>query len=465
MTQRNTSPGVDAYREQISTLFATSPTSDHQQSIGLELELLPLKMNGPGNPKPIAISDEKGTGVLDIIRKNNETSTDLLYAPKEDGTPHFKATSGGNITFEPGGQIEYSSSGCYYLNEAIAEMVKHIGLINASLSPEHIKLFHGGMNPWHSVDEIGLKMQKPRYRAMDEYFQAIGPYGQQMMRLTLSIQVNLDFGCHQTARQRWFASNLLAPVLCAIFGNSPFLEGKATGFKSYRSFIWQNMDPCRTGFPNPEDLSCPEIDQVDQYLTYALDAYVIKLYREAVLNNKKERFISFKQWMETDNPNLQPNMSEWEDHISLLFPEVRPKGFLEFRTLDGPSENWWTVPIVLLTSILYDPKALNLTLELLEPYCKTLKQMLHKASQLGTSAFPDIARKVFRIALESEYADIPTELREHCERFYTTFTQQERNPADDLLDINGGKMFSVQQFRDHEQKLRETLSPPDYTHF
>ncbi len=456
---------MEAYRDHVATLFATAPTSDHKQSVGLELELLPLKNDSNGKPITVDITNNANTGVLDIIRQTEETSADLIYSPREDGTPQFKSADGGNITFEPGGQIEYSSSECFHLNEAVSEMVKYISFIRRSLNKENIDLYHGGINPWHTISEVGLRMQKPRYMEMDQYFQDLGPYGQQMMRLTLSIQVNLDFGDDLTARKRWFAANLLAPVMCAIFGNSPFAQNRATGYKSYRSFIWQNMDPCRTGFPNPENLSCPEMDQVDQYLIYALDAYVIKLYHDAAVNNERERFISFRQWMEGKHPRFKPDMKDWENHISLLFPEVRPKGFLEFRTLDGPSQSWWTVPIVLLSSILYDHKALAQTLELLDPYCQSLEKMIQNASKKGVSAFPDIVKKIFLISLNSEYTEIPSDLREHSERFFTSLTDRERNPADDLLELNNGEIFTLSQFNDHEQKLTETLSPPDYTIF
>lgn len=465
MTQKSPRLAIEAYREHITTLFATSPTSDHQQSIGLELELLPLKKGEGEIPVSVDISNRNKTGIQDIIEITAEASGDLEFSPRSDGTPQFISADGGNITFEPGGQVEYSSSSCFHISDAISEMVKYVRIMRNSLSENEIDLFHGGMNPWHAIEDVGLKMQKSRYRQMDQYFQSLGPYGQQMMRLTLSIQVNLDFGDQNTAKRRWFAANLLAPIMCAIFGNSPFAQGQASGQKSFRSFIWQHMDPCRTGFPNPEKLSCREMNQADQYLIYALDAYVVKLYHDAVLNNEPEKLISFRQWLDGNHPRLLPDMNDWEDHISLLFPEVRPKGFLEFRTLDGPSQNWWTIPIVLLSSILYDDKSLNKTLELLDPYCKTLAEMMQQAAKSGVTAFPEIAKTIFEIALNSEYTGIPTELQNHCERFYTELTHKGRNPADELLEINNGEVFSISQFREYELRTRDILNPPANTLF
>lgn len=456
---------MEELREHVTSIFATAPSSNHHQSVGLELESLPLKRSGGKIPEPVDITNDEESGICDILRKTAATSPELEFEPKRDETPQFNTAEGGNISFEPGGQVEYSSSECFKPVTAIEEMVKYIRMIGKSFADNGIDLFHGGINPWHGISEVGLKMQKPRYRAMNDYFQAIGPYGQQMMRLTLSIQVNLDFGTRQTARSRWFAANLLAPVMCAAFGNSPFAGNNNTNLKSYRSFIWQNMDNCRTGFPNPKNLDCPEMDQVDQYLIYALDAYVIKLYHDAVVNGDSNRFVSFRQWMADGHPRLTPDMDEWETHISLLFPEVRPKGFLEFRTLDGPSTNWWTVPIVILSSILYDTRSLELILKLMEPHCRYLNNMMKQAAEKGVSAFPEIVSSVFQIAFNSRYSEIPPELLNHSERFFAHFIHRGRNPADDLLEINNGRVFSLEQYRDHELKSRDILAPPDNTLF
>ena len=465
MTQNKPLPDLKEYREYITTLFTTDPVSVHKQSIGLELELLPLQNCDNQTPIPVEIigNDEKGT--LDLLKQTAGTTSELDFSPREDGTPQFTSASGGNITFEPGGQIEYSSSECIKPEEAIIETVKYIDILSNSLAAEKIQLFHGGMNPWYTVPEVGLKMQKPRYLKMDKYFQELGPYGQEMMRLTLSLQINLDFADPDSGRKRWIASNLLAPIMCAIFGNSPFAHNRSTGLKSYRSFIWQTMDHCRTGFPNTEKCLCADNQSVDQYLAYALDAYVIKLHHDAVQHGNKERLISYRQWLTSGHPRLQPDISEWKDHINLLFPEVRPKGFIEFRTLDGPSGSWWTVPIMLLTAILYDESTLSQVNTLLCAQSETLEKMLRKASEKGVSAFPDLVKKVFRLGLDSDYIHFTSELRRHCELFYKHLTSRNRNPADDLLDINDGKILSPIQFQDHEKRLIDILAPPDFSIF
>ena len=465
MTPKKTLPDLKEYRDYVSTLFSTDPVSDHKQSIGLELELLPLKNSDKQTPTPVAITGEAENGTLDLLKKTAETTSELVFSPREDGTPQFASSSGGNITFEPGGQVEYSSSACFSPEEAISETVKHVDIVSNSFRDEMILMFHGGMNPWHTISEVGLKMQKSRYLEMDRYFQDLGPYGQEMMRLTLSLQINLDFANQDTGKQRWIASNLLAPIMCAIFGNSPFAHHHRTDFESYRSIIWQNMDHCRTGFPSPEKLLPSDNDSVDRYFAYALDAYVIKLHHDALQHGEKDSLISFREWLASDHPRLHPDIAAWKNHVNLLFPEVRPKGFIEFRTLDGPSRSWWTVPVMLLTAILYDHSALKQVITLLSPQSDSLGKMLRKASEAGVSAFPDLVKKVFRIGLNSDYTLFTPELRDHCERFYTNLTNRDRNPADDLLDSNDGKILTPIQFQDHEQRSMDILAPPGFTIF
>lgn len=465
MVQANQSLKQASLRDYVATLFATNPASARMRSVGLELELLPLQIGDRQTPATVAISEPSGIGILDILKKSAKASSELEYSPQEDGTPLFKSADGGNITFEPGGQLEYSSSACDSAEGAIAEMVKNVDIVSTSFKQENIQLLHGGMNPWHSVTDVGLKMQKSRYREMDRYFQELGRFGQEMMRLTLSLQINLDFGDPETARRRWIASNLLSPLMCAIFGNSPFHQNRTTGFKSYRSFIWQNLDHGRTGFPNPEKLSSSDTDSVDQYLSYALDAHVIKLYHDAVRYGEKARLVSFRQWLVSGHPRLHPDMNEWINHINLLFPEIRPKGFIEFRTIDGPSGSWWTVPVVLLTTLLYDAAALDQVITLLSCQSENLDKMLRKASEAGVSAFPQLVKKVFRIGLESSGTLFTPELVTHCERFFKALTVQDKNPADLLLEINNGNVPSPGQFQDHDKRSLESLSPPDFAIF
>jgi glutamate--cysteine ligase len=334
-------------------------------------------------------------------------------------------------------------------------------LENILAAGEH-KFFYGAMNFWQSVDEVGLKMRKPRYRAMDRYLNHIGPHGRQMMRLSGSIQVNLDFGDSETTEKRWLVTNLMSPIFSAIFGNSPFLEGQATGVKSYRTIIWQNLDKSRTGFPHLR-IGKQKIENIiEQYLDFALDAHVFTLPDELGCLVYRQNGVSFQSWLENGYNGFYPSIEDWENHLTTLFPDVRAKGFLECRFMDGQSKPCWAVPAIIATALIYDDEATEKTIALLAPYQGELEKMSLEAATKGVEAFPELCRQVFEIALNTKHYHLDSDLLSYCERFLQHFTHQARNPADDLLDINNGLIFAAEQYSAYEDHLFDIIQPPTY---
>ena len=122
------------------------------------------------------------------------------------------------LTFEPGGQIEISSKPYPCLDDASVRIKSMLAFLREHFSSKGITLWPSGVNPWYTTESLPLQMTKPRYLAMDRYFNQVGAYGSQMMRLTSTVQVNLDFGEHQdTMAKRYLVANLLAPISTAIF--------------------------------------------------------------------------------------------------------------------------------------------------------------------------------------------------------------------------------------------------------
>ncbi|MBT4089177.1 MAG: hypothetical protein HOE30_11855, partial [Deltaproteobacteria bacterium] len=408
---------LEQLKESIFKKFHRSTDVDLEK-VGLELELFPFAANGDDRPIPADITTDNGNGTFELILKDIQQNSGPFSASDDESLLTFDSTAGGNITFEPGGQIEYSSSSRHDVRSAIIEMTENVNKISDILSKKGISLFHGAINPWYGVSEIGLKMRKPRYRAMDRYMNSVGPYGQQMMRLSASLQVNLDFGDQKTAAQRWLAANLLAPVFNALFGNSPLVGGRVTGAQSYRSITWQNLDHSRTGFPHlhrvNEKVKTPEA----QYLNFALRAAVILLPDDSGVPGFRTKNFSFQQWVDSGYNGWYPDMDDWETHLTTLFPEVRPKGFMECRFIDGLPKAWWAVPAILLTSIIYNASATQQVIDLMMPDYNKLDQMLKQASISGVSTFPEKARQIFEIGLNSSSLQNEPDLGAYCERFY-----------------------------------------------
>lgn len=437
------------------------PDSLDKKNIGLELEVTPFQVDDSGQLSVADIVNERLMGSYDLLYANSLCRCSPFKPDQKLEVPRLISESGGTVTFEPGGQIEYSSSETASLNDVILELITNLSDLEQVLSRQGTSFFFGSLNPWQSVEEVGLKMRKARYRAMDLYFQKIGPTGQQMMRLSTSLQVNLDFGSPETAKKRWLAANLLSPVFCAVFGNSPFIGGETTGLKSYRTEIWRQLDRGRTGFPHLRIKDGTEMSYVQQYLEFALDACLFMLPDESGCPGYRENGITFRRWLEEGYNGYYPSIEDWEIHLTTLFPDVRPKGFLECRFIDGQSKPCWAVPAILATAILYDEGSTDAIIEALSGNLMELDTMAGSAARKGVSAFPEICRQVFEIGLNGKQYAVDTTLLEYVERFYKHYTFQTMNPADELLEINDQQVFSSAQYADYEAGVFDAIQPPE----
>jgi glutamate--cysteine ligase len=240
-----------------------------------------------------------------------------------------------------------------------------------------------------------------------------------MMRQTAAFQVSLDFDDEPWLR--WRVLNAAAPYVVAIFSNSPIYAGKPTGYQSTRAHIWRTLDPARTGIPYDER------DPVGAYLDFALAAPAI-LY--PIIEGEHR---TFAEWLARANPTED----EWQDHLSTLFPEVRPRGHLELRSADAIAPHWYAAPVALAAGILYHPGALLASADLLGSPDLGL---LERAGRCGLRD-PQIARTaidLFEVALQgchglgSRYFH-PSDI-EQATAFFERYTRHGRSPADDVLE-------------------------------
>ncbi|MEZ4743692.1 MAG: glutamate-cysteine ligase family protein [Bdellovibrionota bacterium] len=199
-------------------------------SVGLEVEMLPVIAQSDGlPPKLVPLQGHSNTlaSCLKRLSLKNNWHFHEQPGPKGDGDLLIKVAMerGDALTFEPGGQLEFSSVPYPCLGDAVKRLHTVQDELKKSLGECGISLLQIGQNPFYGVDEVGLQMPKERYQAMDQYFSNIGPWGQRMMRLTCTLQVCLDFGPHETIMaQRYILGQLLAPFATAIFANSPFFQ-------------------------------------------------------------------------------------------------------------------------------------------------------------------------------------------------------------------------------------------------
>jgi glutamate--cysteine ligase len=208
-------------------------------------------------------------------------------------------------------------------------------------------------------------MPKGRYEIMKNYMPKVGNLGLDMMLRTCTIQVNLDYFSEQDMVQKFQISLALQSVATALFANSPFIEGQASGYLSSRAMVWTDTDPDRTGVPGI--VFDPNFGY-ESWLNYILQVPMYFIYREGKYIDVSGQ--SFKDFMDGKLIGFEgqyPTIKDWEDHITVAFPEVRLKQYLEMRGADGGPWNIICALPALWVGLLYDDQSQSEAFDLAKP--------------------------------------------------------------------------------------------------
>ncbi len=251
----------------------------------------------------------------------------------EDGRPIALAKPDGSaITLEPAGQIELAGAPLENLHQTCHEVTEHLSQVKTLAAEMDIGFLGLGYNPKWGLDDMPW-MPKGRYAIMREYMPKKGRLGLEMMQATCTVQVNLDF-CSEASMVEMFRIGLaLQPVATALFACSPFKEGRPTGMLSYRSHVWTDTDPDRSGM-------LPFVFEdgfgFERYVEYILDVPMYFVSRDhRYIDAAGQSFRDFMAGKLPALPGQRPIMSDWTDHLTTAFPEVRLKRYLEMRGTDG----------------------------------------------------------------------------------------------------------------------------------
>ena len=263
--------------------------------------------------------------------------------------------NGGSVSLEPGGQFELSGAPLKTIHETCSEVNGHLKQVKSVAEKLGIGFLGLGFAPTWRLEDIPI-MPKGRYGIMRDYMQKVGTLGRDMMFRTCTVQVNLDFGDEKDMVRKLRLSLALQPIATAIFANSPFMHGKPNGFMSYRGHIWTDTDKARSGnLP----IAFEEGFGFERYVDYVLDVPMYFVKRDGKYINVAGQ--SFRDFMKGELPGLPgeiPLMSDWEDHMTTVFPDVRLKHYLEMRGADGgPWRRICALP-AFWVGLLYDDQAL-----------------------------------------------------------------------------------------------------------
>src|ERR1700730_10892515 len=306
----------------------------------------------------------------------------IMEGPKIIGLSDV--TGGGAISLEPGGQFELSGAPVETVHQTSAELMAHRAQVKEVARPLGIGFLGMGVTPKWSRAEMPM-MPKGRYRIMTAYMPKVGNHGLDMMYRTCTVQANLDFCSEADMVKKLRVGLALQPVATALFAHSPFTEGKPNGFLSFRSQIWLDTDKDRTGML-PWAFE-PGMG-FERWVDYALDVpmYFVKRgdrYIDAAGQSFRDLLAGKLQAL----PGARATLSDWGNHLSTIFPEVRLKRYVEMRGADsGP---WQRLPALpaFWVGLMYDERSLDAAWDLVKPWSAEQRQQLREeVPRLGFKA-------------------------------------------------------------------------------
>lgn len=386
------SPPIDSRADLIEAMERGSKPAE-QWRIGTEHE----KHVFHTNPlRPVAYEGPQGIrALLDGIER--ETG----WVPFYDGENPIGLRNNevaGGISLEPGGQFELSGAPMEDLHGTAAELDEHLRVAKKVAAPLDIHFLGLGVTPLWSVDQIEA-MPKSRYAIMTKYMGETGTLGTSMMYRSCTVQTNLDFSDEADMVKKLRVSVALQPIATALFANSPFVDGRDSGFLSFRSEIWRNTDADRTGML---PFAFESGFGFEQYADYALDVPMYFVIRDGkYVNVAGESFRHFLDGKLPQLPGDKPTIKDWQDHLSTLFPEVRLKQFLEMRGADMGDRDHVVALSAFWTGLLYDEISLEAAWELVKDWTDEERDYLRREVPRQGLATPFDRSTIFDVAAQA----------------------------------------------------------------
>lgn len=313
------------------------------------------------------------------------SSNDLVY---ENGAL-IEVSDGlmNRLTVEPGGQIEFSGAPQQRLADVAREVRRYLRRLGEVAASNRFIFLAAGFDPLRTIEEQRW-FPKARYDVMRPYLAGRGERAWDMMTRTCAVQTNLDYGSPDDLRRKFLVGNRLAPVVAAMFANSPFENGRLSGYKSTRSIAWLSTDPDRTAISPPalEDDFSPA-----SFVEYALDVPMIFAQRDGRYLGEVSG-LSFREFLARERVRVRPVFGDWADHLTTIFTDARLKQHIELRSADCVGLELALALQAFWKGILYDADA--------------LEEALRIAPRLSGGDALALRESVARRALAAEHAGV-----------------------------------------------------------
>jgi glutamate--cysteine ligase len=403
--------------------------------VGLEHEKVAVRA-GTFGPVPYGGADGIGA-FLEGWRRYD-------YAPfVEDGHAIAAQRTGLTVSIEPGGQIELSGRPFQDVHVVAEELDRHHAKCRALAEPLGIELLAIGYRP-EGTPRTAEWMPKARYGVMRPFLRARGRLAEDMMAMTASTQASFDFGGERDLAGKLRTALAIQPLAMALWANSPIVNGADSGWQSFRAKVWEETDPARSGLlafafePGFDD------DPYRAYVEWALDVPMIFLRRDG-------RYLdpggaTFRAFLAQGLGGERPTLADWEDHLSVVFPEVRVKAVVEVRAADSCDPAMTKAFCAFWKGILYDRAAreeafaevARLDLEARRAFMRTAGREGLRGRLPDGRGIAAVARRAIEIAARGLCRQNCCGQRGEDERLWlapiAARAEDARSPADDALD-------------------------------
>jgi len=341
---------------------------------------------------------ERGIGALLDRIAQRENWTPVLEAGKVVAL----TKEGASITLEPGGQIELSGAPLATIRETCREFNAHVDLVIEESRDFGVSWLALGVDPFHAVAEIPV-MPKQRYDIMRSYLPTRGGLAMDMMHASATVQANYDFSDEADMAMKLRTAMGCTAIVSAIFANSSLSEGSENGYASKRVAIWRDTDPDRCGllhFVFDEDFG------YRTYTEWALDVPMFMVVRDG--GYLPAGGMTFRTFMKEGLDGHRARVSDWDLHLTTLFPEARLKRIIEVRGADAVSRGLTCALPALWKGILYDADACQAAWGLVEKLTPQEREDAQMAvargglsARIGGRSALELAREFVGIASEA----------------------------------------------------------------
>jgi glutamate--cysteine ligase len=281
---------------------------------------------------------------------------------------------------------------------------------------------------------------------MAPYMLKVGTMGQRMMKQTATVQANIDFLDEKDAMAKFRTGMGLAPILIAMFANSPISDGQVNGYRSFREHIWTDTDKNRSGLLM--FAFAPDVSFV-HYVEYALD---VPMY--FIMRNKDYidmTHMTFRQYLARGHNGQRATLEDWSDHLTTLFPETRIKRYIEVRSVDSQPPELMPAPSALIKGVFYDADCLQAAWDLVKGWTWDERMQIYLdshrdalAARVRRYALVDLARELVQIGWEGLRRQRVLNVQGEDETIYLSplkaLLDQGKCPADILIEKWQGEL-------------------------